>query len=52
MAKAVNDMPKRKKPRYSPEFGPRSLSIAESVGVVAAARELGLHADHGSICCG
>jgi len=44
MATAANDMPKRRKARYSAEYRAEALSLAERIGVAAAASELGLHA--------
>ncbi|AUB78260.1 transposase [Spiribacter roseus] len=44
MATEANDMPKRKRVRYSAEYRAEALSLAERIGVAAAASELGLHA--------
>jgi len=44
MATAANDMPKRRKARYSAEYRAEALALAERIGVAAAASELGLHA--------
>ncbi|MEX0449766.1 IS3 family transposase [Spiribacter sp. 221] len=44
MATAANDMPKRKRVRYSAEYRAEALALAERIGVAAAASELGLHA--------
>jgi transposase len=44
MAIATNDMPKRKRVRYSAEYRAEALALAERVGVAGAASELGLHA--------
>jgi transposase len=44
MAIAANDMPKRKRVRYSAEYRAEALALAERIGVAAAASELGLHA--------
>jgi transposase len=44
MARAANNMHKRREPRYSVEYRSESLSLAEHIGVAAAASELGLHA--------
>ena len=44
MATAANDMPKRRKARYSAEYRAEALALAERIGVAAAASEFGLHA--------
>ena len=44
MATAANDMPKRKRVRYSAEYRAEALALAERIGIAAAASELGLHA--------
>ena len=44
MATTSNRMSKRKNARYSAEYRAEALSLAERVGVAAAASEIGLHA--------
>jgi len=44
MATASNSMSKRKNARYSAEYRAEALSLAERIGVAAAASEFGLHA--------
>ena len=44
MATASNSMSKRKNARYSAQYRAEALSLAERVGVAAAASELGLQA--------
>ena len=44
MATAANDMPKRRKARYSGEYRAEALAPAKRTGVFAAASDLGLHA--------
>ena len=44
MATAANDMPKRRKARYSAGYHAEALALAERIGVAAAASALGLHA--------
>jgi transposase len=43
MATAANDMPKRKRVRYSAEYRAEALALAERIGVAGAASELGVH---------
>ena len=44
MATTVTVMSEQKRARYSAEYRAEALSLAERVGVAAAARELGLYA--------
>jgi len=44
MARAANDMLKRREARYSAEYRAEALSLAERVGVAAAASVLGPYA--------
>jgi len=44
MATAANDTPKGRKAGYSVEYRTEALTLAERIGVAAAASELGLHA--------
>ena len=44
MGTAANDMPKRRKARYSAGYHAEALALAERIGVAAAASALGLHA--------
>ena len=44
MATTVKVMSEQKRARYSAEYRAEALSLAERVGVAAAARELGLYA--------
>ena len=43
MATAANDMPKRKRVRYSAEHRAEALALTEHIGVATSASELGLH---------
>ncbi|RZU99725.1 transposase [Spiribacter vilamensis] len=44
MATAANGVSKRKQSRYSAKYRSEAFSLAERIGVAAAASELGLHA--------
>ena len=44
MATTANELPKRKKPRYTVKYRSEALSLAGRIRVAAAASELGLHA--------